>query len=160
MERCWPASTVGSRIRNALSGLLQPRVRFRIARRTPIASRRERPSRADLRCIRQTGSLELAELKKSVQEYFQPSLDLTERVLLLLVFAGRVGPGAARPIAPRVLGHERDLAGPIPETADVVQIEVLQLERSDDSLGQLRRSGRRLVVARNQPGRDLRLEDR
>src|SRR5918996_4526225 len=98
-----------------------------VAWRAPIAARRERPARSDLRRIRQRRALELAGFEEAAQEYCEPLLD---RCPVVSGFA-----------APRVLRKVGNATRTMAEAADVIEKEILQRERADDCLAHLYRLG-------------------
>src|SRR6266516_4009754 len=123
-----------SDVRHPVGELLQPDSRLRVGRRTPIAARRKGASGSHLRTVRQTRALELTQLEEPAEEYPEPVLDDQKGVL--------AAPGVAR--------EKRDLAGTEAVSTDVVQIEILQRERSDHFLGMLHRLRSRLAPARHE----------
>src|SRR3954469_13034185 len=88
--------------------LRQPRRRLAVTRRTVVASRRERAARPDLRPVRDTASLELAELEEPEQERLQMLLDLAQVVLAAPLFRD-LRPGAALDVGPDRVSQERHL---------------------------------------------------
>src|SRR4051794_7652992 len=62
--------------------LPQPGRGLAVAGRAPVAPRRQRAARADLRRIGNRAPLELAELEEPIQERPQVRLDLADRVLV------------------------------------------------------------------------------
>ena len=92
----WPAA--GSRRRVLPSGtrvaqpLGEPGGSARVARRAPVAARRQRPAGPDLRRVRHRRALELARAEEALEEHPEPVLDLRERVLVAALLGDQVGP--------------------------------------------------------------------
>src|SRR5690606_13924174 len=126
----------------------------------PIAAGRQRAARPDFGAVRHGRALELTELEKAVEEDLQPVSDLRKRVRVAQRRWQRIGPAAARGVAPGVVTQEGHFARPETETCDVVEVEVLKLVGSDDLLRPLIRFVGRAVVVRDELRRDLRLENR
>ena len=63
-----PTASIG----NVSHEFLQPGVGMRVARRSPIASRRERTAGSDLWRVRKPGALELARLEEATEEDREP----------------------------------------------------------------------------------------
>src|SRR5438876_8725646 len=99
-----------------------------VARRAPVAARRQRPAGSHLRRVGQRRALELARLEESPEEHRQPPLDRGAVVLAPLRVGHVLWPAPARAIAPRAFREEHDAARPEPEPADVIQKKILQLE--------------------------------
>src|SRR5262245_34599980 len=126
---------------------------------TPVAPRRQRTARAHLRRVRQRRPLELARLEEAVEENGQPPLDHPTVVLRAPLGWYILRPVASVAVAPGVLGEKDDAARSMAEAADVVEEEVLQLERANRRFADLRRlSG--VLFAGNQLWRDLGFDDR
>src|SRR5678815_306913 len=99
------ASRLGSSlVRHILFEFVEPNGRFRVARSAPVAARRKRAAGADLGTVRNRGALELTDLEKTEQKYFQPFLDRFQIVLRPFVGLDELRPGAAFLVAPGVPG--------------------------------------------------------
>src|SRR5690242_14779663 len=59
---------------------VQPRTGRPVRRRAPVAARRQRPTRTDLRSVRHGRPLELAEAEEAPDEQTQPVADLRQLV--------------------------------------------------------------------------------
>src|SRR5208283_4808592 len=108
----------------------------------PIAARRERTAGADLRAVGDGRALELADLKKAIEEHFEPPLDRAQVVFVALLARQQIRPGTAALVTPRVPGQIGDLARAEAMPGDIIQVEILQLIRPDLIGGLLRRFGR------------------
>src|SRR5437763_1608650 len=105
--------------------LVQPGRGLGIAGRTPIPTRRERPSRADLRPVRQGRPFELAQLEEAQHEDLQPRLDRGQVVVAPLPGRKPLRPHPARLVVPGVVAQVRDLAGTVAIARDVEEVEIL-----------------------------------
>ncbi len=85
---------IGSAVRDLVPELLQPHRRGAVARRAPVAARRQRAARSDLGRVRDRRALELAGAEEAVEEDLEPVLDLGERVLVAALGRDQVGPDA------------------------------------------------------------------
>src|SRR5207302_3389671 len=111
----------------------QPHGGLTIARGAIIAARRQRPTRADFGRVGQRAALELAELEKPEQEGAQMPFELADGVLVA-VLGWHVRPGAFLARMPRAVAQESDARRRVAKAQRVVQVEVLQLVRTDDRL--------------------------
>src|SRR4051794_28210509 len=128
--------------RHVLAQLGQPHGGAGVARRAPVAARRERAAGADLRGVRDRRALELADVEEALDEHLEPVLDLAQRVLVAARLRDQVRPRPAVALPPGVPGEEGHLAGLVAEAQDVEEEEVLQLVGPDLALA----VGRRLVA--------------
>src|SRR5690606_21241655 len=113
------SSLVGAAARAASGGdvaleLVEPGRGRGVARRPPVATRRERTARADLRAVRQRRALELVRVEAG-EEHAQPAHDRRQVVLVALLWRQQVGVLADGPIAPRVVREVRDLRRAVAE---------------------------------------------
>ena len=83
----------------------------------------------------------MAELKKSVNEYFQPLFDGRKIIFQALVWREQIRPLAAILIAPGMVGKECDLARAKTVAANEVKAEILQFIRPHRFGGLLRGFG-------------------
>src|SRR5262249_36816695 len=118
-----------------------------VTRSPVIAARRERATRANLGCIRDSAAFVLRRLEEATYESRKPLLDVSDRVLIAAI-GGYIRPVAYPSIAPRAPGHERDLRWQITEAQRVVQVEVLKLVRADHRFRAL--AGFELTLSRHE----------
>src|SRR5262245_29485556 len=137
--------------------LLEPGGRLAVAGRPEVTTRGQRAARADLGRIRDAAALELAQSEEALDEQAQVGLDVGQLIFVAPVDRD-VRPRAPLLVAPRRMREEGDLRRRVPEAEDVVEVEVLELVRADDSLCRLGRA-RIPFVPRHQLRRDVRVED-
>ena len=132
-----------------------------VARRAPVAARRQRAAGADLGALGMRRALELAGLEEAVRKT-RSQCSICSRMYSLRRSGGiRSGQAPRVAVAPGLVGEPRDLARPVAEAQHVVQEEVLQLIGADGLLAVLVRAFAAESVGtarRDQLGRDRGVE--